>query len=237
MEIIPAIDISNGKCVRLFKGKKGTETIYFKNPLDALMFWIKKGAKRIHIVDLDGAWGTDINKNLLKDLIKTGASMTRIQVGGGIRNIKTATELINLGADRIIIGTLAVKRPQVIEELARMIGSDRLIIALDYKKEKIQVQGWTEETSINPFEFGKNVAKKGAGFILFSSVESDGALTGPDVPSIKKMLQSIQIPLIVAGGIRNEKDIEMLKQLGVSAVIIGKAFYEKKIPFSVFQKY
>ncbi|MHA1804453.1 MAG: 1-(5-phosphoribosyl)-5-[(5-phosphoribosylamino)methylideneamino]imidazole-4-carboxamide isomerase [Promethearchaeota archaeon] len=237
MEIIPAIDISNGKCVRLFKGKKGTETIYFKNPLDALMFWIKKGAKRIHIVDLDGAWGTDINKNLLKDLIKTGASMTRIQVGGGIRNIKTATELINLGADRIIIGTLAVKRPQVIEELARMIGSDRLIIALDYKKEKIQVQGWTEETSINPFEFGKNIAKKGAGFILFSSVESDGALTGPDVPSIKKMLQSIQIPLIVAGGIRNEKDIEMLKQLGVSAVIIGKAFYEKKIPFSVFQKY
>ncbi|MHA1725972.1 MAG: 1-(5-phosphoribosyl)-5-[(5-phosphoribosylamino)methylideneamino]imidazole-4-carboxamide isomerase [Promethearchaeota archaeon] len=237
MEIIPAIDISNGKCVRLFKGKKGTETIYFKNPLDALKFWIKKGAKRIHIVDLDGAWGTDINKNLLKDLIKNGASMTRIQVGGGIRNIKTATELINLGADRIIIGTLAVRQPQIIEELANIIGSDRLIVALDYKKEKVHVQGWTEETDISPFELGKVVAEKGAGFILFSSVESDGALTGPDVPSIKKMIQSLQIPLIVAGGIRDERDIEMLKQLGVSAVIIGKAFYEKKIPFSIFQKY
>ena len=115
MEIIPAIDISNGKCVRLYKGKKGTEKIYYENPLDALDFWINQGAERLHFVDLDGAWGSDINKQLLKNMIKKASEIVKIQIGGGIRSYEMAIELIEVGADRIIIGTLAIKNPEIID--------------------------------------------------------------------------------------------------------------------------
>ena len=230
MEIIPAIDVSGGKCVRLFKGKKGTETVYFENPLDALAFWLKNGAKRLHFVDLDGAWGSDINKSLLKEMITLASDKVKVQIGGGIRSYEAATELINLGADRIVIGTLAIKQPDIIEKLSKSIGNNRIIIALDYKKGRISTHGWTEQTNLDPFKFGKKIEDLGAGYILFSSVEADGAFTGPDLKNIKKMVESVNIPVYSAGGVRNEEDLKDLEKTGVHGVIVGKAFYEKKIP-------
>ena len=226
MEIVPAIDISGGKCVRLFKGKKGTEKVYFENPLDALKFWIETRVKRIHIVDLDGAWGSNENKILLKTMIKQAKGFLKIQIGGGIRSIEAAQELVSLGVDRIIIGTLAVNNPQKIEHLANKIGSEHIIVALDYKKGKISTHGWTEQTKIDPFTFGKIVEKKGAGYILFSSVEADGAFTGPDIPNIERMINNVDIPIYAEGGVRNEQDLINLKKIGTYGVIIGKAFYE-----------
>lgn len=233
MEVVPAIDISDGKCVRLFKGKKGTEKVYYENPLDALDFWISKGAKRLHFVDLDGAWGSDKNKNILKNMIIKASNKLKVQIGGGIRNYDQALELINIGADRIIIGTLAVKNPEIIKKLSETISSERIIVALDYKKGKIATHGWTEQTDKDPFLFGKNISNLGAGYILFSAVEADGAFTGPDIENIKKMVNSVNIPVYAAGGVRNEKDIEALKGIGVYGVIVGKAFYENKLPFSI----
>ncbi|MFX1275086.1 MAG: 1-(5-phosphoribosyl)-5-[(5-phosphoribosylamino)methylideneamino]imidazole-4-carboxamide isomerase [Promethearchaeota archaeon] len=235
MEIIPAIDISGGKCVRLFKGKKGTETVYYENPLDALAFWIKNGAQRLHFVDLDGAWGSNENKSMLKKMIETASNEVKIQIGGGIRNLETALELINLGADRIIIGTLAIKQPEVIKKLSETIGSKRIIVALDYKEGKISTHGWTKQTDINPFIFGKKIEKLGAGYILFSSVEADGAFVGPDLINIKKMVDSIDIPVYAAGGVRNEDDIKNLEKTGARGVIVGKAFYENKLPLSIIK--
>lgn len=237
LEIVPAIDISGGKCVRLFKGKKGTEKVYYENPLNALNFWIETGVKRIHIVDLDGAWGSNENKTLLKTMIKQGTGFLKIQIGGGIRSVKAAQELVNLGVDRIIIGTLAVKNPEKIEELANKIGSEHVIVAVDYKKGKISTHGWTEQSKIDPFIFGKTVEKKGAGYILFSSVEADGAFTGPDIPNIERMINHIEIPVYAAGGVRNEQDLIHLKHIGTYGVIIGKAFYEEKLSFDIIQKY
>ncbi|GAH01404.1 unnamed protein product, partial [marine sediment metagenome] len=150
MEIVPAIDISDGKCVRLFKGKKGTEKVYYENPLDALDFWINKGAKRLHFVDLDGAWGSDKNKKTLKNMIIKASNKLKVQIGGGIRSYDQAIELINIGADRIIIGTLAVKNPEVIKKLAKTISSERIIVALDYRKGKIATHGWTVQTDKVP---------------------------------------------------------------------------------------
>ncbi|MHA1467345.1 MAG: HisA/HisF-related TIM barrel protein [Promethearchaeota archaeon] len=196
MEVVPAIDISDGKCVRLFKGKKGTETVYYENPLDALNFWINKGAKRLHFVDLDGAWGSDKNKIVLKNMIKKASDKLKVQIGGGIRSYDQAIDLINIGADRIIIGTLAVKNPEIVKKLAK-------------------------------------ISKLGAGYILFSAVEADGAFTGPDIKNIKKMVNSVNIPVYAAGGVRNEKDFKDLEDIGVYGVIVGKAFYENKIPFSI----
>jgi len=112
MEIIPAVDISNGKCVRLYKGLKGTETIYFDDPLKAIDFWIEKGAERLHLIDLDGAWGSETNKLIFQNLIKRVSNEIKIQVGGGIRTIETALELIRFGADRLILGTFALKNPE-----------------------------------------------------------------------------------------------------------------------------
>jgi phosphoribosylformimino-5-aminoimidazole carboxamide ribotide isomerase len=233
MEIVPAIDISDGKCVRLFKGQKGTEKIYYEDPLDALDFWINQGSQRIHFVDLDGAWGSDKNKDLLKNMIEKVKTKMKVQIGGGIRTSEDAVELIKLGADRVILGTLAVNQPNIIKELADKIGSKHLIIALDYKAGKISTNGWTKQSNKDPFIFAKEVVKSGAGYILFSCIEADGAFTGPDFKNIKKMINTINIPVYAAGGVRNEDDILKLKNIGVHGVIIGKAFYEKKIPFSI----
>jgi phosphoribosylformimino-5-aminoimidazole carboxamide ribotide isomerase len=233
MEIVPAIDISNGKCVRLFKGKKGTEKVYYEDPLDALEFWIKQGSQRIHFVDLDGAWGSDKNKKLLKNMIKGAKGKMKVQIGGGIRSFQSAIDIIESGADRIIIGTLAVSQPNIIKELATRIGSEHIIVALDYKAGKVSTHGWTQQSNKNPFAFAKEVAELGAGYVLFSSIEADGAFTGPDFENIEKMVKSVKIPVYAAGGVRNEQDILNLKKIRVHGIIIGKAFYEHKLPFSI----
>ncbi len=236
MEIIPAIDLSDGKCVRLYKGEKGTETVYFDDPLVALDFWIEKGAKRLHFVDLDGAWGSNKNKELLNTMISKASGQIKIQIGGGIRTIDAAIKLIENGVDRVIIGTLAVKNPEIVEQLAKRVGSEHIIVALDYKDEKIATHGWTEQTNKDPFIFGKEIEKLGAGFVLFSSVEADGAFIGPDLKNIKKMVNSVKIPVYAAGGVRNEEDIIKLEESGVHGVIVGKAFYENKLSFSIINR-
>jgi len=233
MDVIPAIDISDGRCVRLFKGQKGTEKVYFEDPLDALDFWMGNGVKRIHFVDLDGAWGADTNKNILTQMIEKAADKVKVQIGGGIRTNEIAIDLINSGVDRVIIGTMAIKSPENIKDLASRIGSEHIIVALDTRDGKIETHGWTEKTDKNPFTFGKTIEKMGAGYILFSSIEADGAFTGPDIENTEKMVKSVNIPIFAAGGIRNEQDILNLKNIGAGGVIIGKAFYEKKIPYSI----
>ncbi len=233
MEVVPAIDISDGKCVRLHKGLKGTETIYYKDPLDALEFWLSNGAKRLHFVDLDGAWGSNRNVELLQRMLEVASNKVKVQIGGGIRSYETAIDLVEKGADRVILGTFAVKEPSVIKRLSESIGSERIIIALDYKQGKIATHGWEEQTNLDPFAFGKTVEDLGAGYILFSSVEADGAFTGPDFLNIKKMVDSVTIPVYAAGGVRNEKDIKDLARIGAHGVIVGKAFYERRIPISI----
>ncbi|MBN1803558.1 MAG: 1-(5-phosphoribosyl)-5-[(5-phosphoribosylamino)methylideneamino]imidazole-4-carboxamide isomerase [Candidatus Lokiarchaeota archaeon] len=233
MEIVPAIDISDGKCVRLYKGVKGTETTYFEDPIDALEFWLSNGAKRLHFVDLDGAWGSNKNVELLKRMLKIASNKVKVQIGGGIRSYETAIGLVEQGADRVILGTFAVKEPSVIKKLKESIGSERIIVALDYKQGKIATHGWKEQTTLDPFIFGKTIEDLGAGYILFSSVEADGAFTGPDLKNIKKMVSAVNIPVYAAGGVRNENDIKELAKIGIYGVIVGKAFYEKKLPISI----
>lgn len=236
MEIIPAVDISNGKCVRLYKGLKGTETIYFDDPLRAINFWIEKGAERLHLIDLDGAWGSETNKLIFQNLLKRASNKIKIQVGGGIRTIEAALELIRFGADRLILGTFALKNPIGLKKLTQMIGFDKIIVAIDYKNQKIAVKGWTEMTERNPLTFGREIEKLGVNYVLFSSIEADGTLGGPDFSYIKKMMATVKkTQIYVAGGVRNIEDIEKLEEIGVMGVIIGKAFYEHSIPFTIIK--
>ncbi|MFX0060313.1 MAG: 1-(5-phosphoribosyl)-5-[(5-phosphoribosylamino)methylideneamino]imidazole-4-carboxamide isomerase [Candidatus Heimdallarchaeota archaeon] len=234
---MPAIDIRNGKCVRLYKGLKGTEKVYYENPLDAIKFWITNGAKRIHLIDLDGAWGSFVNIAILDSIIEKFGGKVKIQIGGGIRSIESALNFFKKGVDRIIIGTLAIENPDSILQLIKTIGAEKIIIALDYKRDKIAVEGWEKETDENPFEFAKKIIDLGVINILFTSIEADGTLSGPDFSNIKRMLKVIGIKrLFVAGGVRNKADVLKLKNIGVAGVIIGKSLYENNISVSIFQK-
>ncbi|MFX1343625.1 MAG: 1-(5-phosphoribosyl)-5-[(5-phosphoribosylamino)methylideneamino]imidazole-4-carboxamide isomerase [Promethearchaeota archaeon] len=236
MEIIPAIDISNGKCVRLYQGLKGTEKVYYEDPLEAVEFWINKEANRINIIDLDGAWGSDINKLLFKNIIMKVSNKLKIQVGGGIRDIEAASNLIKIGADRIIIGTIAILEPKIVQKLVKMLGANKLIVAIDYHSDKVAIQGWTELSHQNPFTFAKKIEKMGVKIIIFSSIKADGTMSGPDFQNIQKMIKTVKnISLYVAGGIRNIKDLDNLNKIGVKGVVIGRAFYEQKIPFSIIK--
>lgn len=236
MEIIPAIDISNGKCVRLYKGRKGSEKVYFEDPLEALNFWIGNGAKRIHIIDLDGAWGSDVNKQLVKNIIKNTRNKLKIQIGGGVRTIESVLTLIDMGVDRIILGTIAIQKPKVVRNLIEKIGSDKLIIAIDYLNGKIAIHGWTKLSNRDPFIFGRKLEKLGVKFILFSSIKADGTLRGPDFQNIQKLVKTLKkVSVFVAGGVRDVNDLDKLNKIGVKGVIIGKAFYEQKIPFSIIK--
>ncbi|MHA1821134.1 MAG: 1-(5-phosphoribosyl)-5-[(5-phosphoribosylamino)methylideneamino]imidazole-4-carboxamide isomerase [Promethearchaeota archaeon] len=229
MEIIPAIDIQDGKCVRLTKGLLEKKTVYYEDPLDALHYWEEQGATRLHIVDLDGAFGIGTNYKLIKRIVNS--TSIGIQVGGGIRTIEKAKKLIELGVERVIIGTAAVKNPNIVSRLEKEIGRDKIIVALDQKKGKLVIKGWTEAVEYDLFEFAKLIESKGAGGILISSVEGDGAFTGPDLETTKKMVASVNIPIIAAGGVRNTEDIRNLYEINVNAVIIGKAFYEGRLGF------
>ncbi|MHA1886303.1 MAG: 1-(5-phosphoribosyl)-5-[(5-phosphoribosylamino)methylideneamino]imidazole-4-carboxamide isomerase [Promethearchaeota archaeon] len=234
MEIIPAIDLSEGKCVRLYKGKKGSEKIYFEDPLKALSFWIDHGAKRLHIIDLDGAWGSDRNKELLLSMIENSKSKVKLQIGGGIRTLERIVDLYENGVDRVIFGTLAITNPEIIPILAEKIGSEHFIIAMDYKGGKIATHGWTKQTGENPLIYTQKVIKLGAKYILFSSIEADGTLSGPDFINIKRLKETVkEAQIYVAGGVRNIEDLQKLKAIGVKGVVIGRAFYEQRIPYSI----
>ena len=231
MEVIPAVDIREGKCVRLTQGVAGTEKVYFDNPFEAMLFWQDTmKAKRIHFVDLDSAIGIGENSALIAEMTKQCSA--KIQIGGGIRSIELARKYINAGADRIVVGTAAVKNPDFLAQLVSEFGSEKIIVSLDHKKGKVAIKGWTEITGHDAFDLAKEMENKGAGYILFSSVEADGNFTGPDFENTKKMVETVKIPVIAAGGTRNAEDVRDIKKTGAFGLIIGKALYENKIDFN-----
>jgi len=230
LQLIPAIDLQNGKCVRLFKGLQGTEKIYADDPLKMLYYWEDLGAEFIHIVDLDGAFGKNDNRELIKLMVESAIS--RIEVGGGIRTIESALELYSWGVERIIVGTAAVKDFSFVSRLVAEIGSMHVMVALDHRAEKILIKGWKESTDLNIYKIGKIMEEKGAGWILLSSAEYDGTLEGPDISSIDQFSKSIKIPVIAAGGISSLEDIKKVAMTNASGIIIGKALYEKHFSYS-----
>jgi phosphoribosylformimino-5-aminoimidazole carboxamide ribotide isomerase len=230
IEVIPAVDIREGKCVRLTQGVAGTEKVYFDNPIEAALFWQDQmGAKRIHFVDLDSAIGLGDNSAMIAAMTKRCTA--KIQIGGGIRSMESARKYIEAGADRIVVGTAAVKNIDFLSQLVSEFGSKKIIVSLDHKQGNVAIKGWTEITNFSAFSLAKEMEKRGAGYILFSAIEADGNFTGPDFENTKKMVETVSIPVIAAGGTRNAEDVKKLKEIGAYGVIIGKALYENKINF------
>ena len=231
MKIFPAIDLKDGKCVRLNKGDYKQVTHYSDNPLEMAETWISQGANNLHIVDLDGAKaGKPINFTIIESIRKEFPNLF-IQVGGGIRNQENINRYINAKIDKVIIGTKVVTDPEFIKKIDTKI-LNKIVVDVAVKDEMLAVQGWNESSSYNIKEFISILNQNNISEIVFTDVSKDGMLQGINLEKIKEILGFSNIPLIASGGITSIKDIENLKKLkdkGLSGIIIGKALYENKI--------
>ncbi|AWX32517.1 1-(5-phosphoribosyl)-5-[(5-phosphoribosylamino)methylideneamino]imidazole-4-carboxamide isomerase [Methanosphaera sp. BMS] len=235
MIIIPAVDIKNSKCVQLVQGEPGTEQVIIDNPADVAVKWINKGAKRLHIVDLDGALGSGQNINIVKEIVEKSTVPT--QMGGGIRTMDDARKLLDVGIDTVIIGTMAIENPDIIEELSNEYGKDRICVSLDSKDNRVVTHGWTKFTDKTPLEYARIFQDKGAGSILFTNVDVEGLLNGINLDIAENLISNIDIPVIYSGGITSIDDIKSLKQINTEYVVIGSALYKGLIEFEDLLEY
>ncbi len=232
MTIIPAIDIINGKCVRLTKGDYAQQKIYNENPLEVAKQFEDAGIIRLHIVDLDGAKaGAIINLKVLESI----ASNTKLVIdfGGGIKKINDIESIFNAGASIATIGSMAVKHPELLEEWLMEFGADKFLIGADVLDEKIKISGWLEDGDIDIFSFIGKMIGLGVTNIFCTDISKDGVMEGPSVDLYKKILEEHpEINLIASGGVSNISDVIQLKEIGCSGVIIGKAIYEGLVPLN-----
>ena len=226
MIIIPAIDIINGKCVRLTKGDYTQQKIYNENPTEVAKQFADAGLRRLHIVDLDGAKAGKVKNLKVLENIATATNLI-IDFGGGVKNSNDVKNIFNAGAALVTIGSLAVKQPNILEDFFLEFGTDKFFIGADVLDEKIKISGWLEDGGINIFNFISKILELGNPNIFCTDISKDGVMQGPSIDLYKKIIQ-IQptINLIASGGVSNIMDVEELKNIGCAGVIIGKAIYE-----------
>jgi phosphoribosylformimino-5-aminoimidazole carboxamide ribotide isomerase len=224
MIIIPAIDLVDGQCVRLFQGKKEAVTTYSNDPEAVARRWESLGAELIHIVDLDGAFtGNQVNLDAIGKIRQS--VKIPLQVGGGIRNVESITRLFSLGIGRVIIGTAAIDDPEFLKySCSRYPG--RVLIGIDAKDGMVAIKGWEEVTSLDAREFAERLEVAGAAGIIYTDIARDGTLSGPNVEAIRRMVKSMNVPVIAAGGVSDIGDIRNLMEIeNLWGVITGKAIY------------
>ena len=226
MKIIPAIDLMEGKVVRLYRGDPKKKTIYSENPLEIAKKWESAGADMLHLVDLDATLGTGSNFELLKDIAES--VKIPVEVAGGFRNEKIVEEAIEF-AQRVVIGTLAFKDKTVLDKLLKTYGNEKLVISVDHKDGLIVVNGWQQTTDVALIDAVNDFIKMGFSEYLSSSIVIDGTLDGPDLESLKMVNEIKNVNLIVSGGISNIEDIVKVKELDPFGVILGKALYENQV--------
>ncbi len=225
--VIPAIDIKGGKVVRLYKGKFDREKVYHEDPVELARYFDRLGFKRLHIVDLDGAReGLPANIELIERIRK--AVSCELEVGGGIRSPEAAKRLLeDLKVDYIVVGTLAVKKPDLFLEIVNKY-PNRVVLSIDSKGGKVAVSGWLEKSSLPPEEFAKRYEELPIWGYLYTVVEKDGTLEGIDTEPYKRIKKVVKKPVIASGGVASIEDIEKLLPL-VDGVVVGRAIYEGKI--------
>ena len=229
MTIIPAIDIINGKCVRLTKGDYAQQKVYNENPVEVAKQFADAGLQRVHIVDLDGAKAGKIVNIAVLEAIASATNLV-IDFGGGIKNINDVGNVFSAGADMATIGSLAVKHPELLEEWLMEFGADKFLIGADVLEGKIKISGWLEDGGIDIFTFIGKMIGLGAINIFCTDISKDGVMEGPSVELYKQIMeQHPEINLIASGGVSNLNDVLQLKAIGCSGTIIGKAIYEGNI--------
>ncbi|MCI0455291.1 MAG: 1-(5-phosphoribosyl)-5-[(5-phosphoribosylamino)methylideneamino]imidazole-4-carboxamide isomerase [Candidatus Dadabacteria bacterium] len=230
MLIIPAIDLKGGKCVRLLKGEEGTETVFSEYPLETARKWENCGASLIHVVDLDGAFtGEPGNFEIIRDIANTVSS--DIQVGGGIRNLKTVEKYISAGVKRVILGTSAIQNSKLLIEVCNNF-PEKVGVGIDTKMGRIAVKGWKEVINVNIEDLLNDLKGYGVSIIIHTDIERDGTLGGVNITAVGRFVKSSTIPVIASGGIsslENIAELSSLKESGLVGVILGKSIYTGKI--------
>jgi phosphoribosylformimino-5-aminoimidazole carboxamide ribotide isomerase len=226
MKVIPAIDILDGKCVRLVGGDMRRKTIEIEDPVGVAKGFQRRGASYLHVIDLGRALDQGDNRSIVARIIK-GIDIP-IQVGGGLRTDEEVLGILELGADRVIVGTRAVRDPAWLNDMAKD-NPGRIVVAVDSRGEEILIKGWQEGSGRNLFEFAKEVDKKGLAAFLFTNVDVEGQCKGTELDIVERFVKTVKAPVIAAGGITTIKDLELLEEAGVAAAVVGSAIYEKKL--------
>lgn len=223
MEIIPAIDIRGGKAVRLFQGDYARETVFANDPVDMARHWASLGATRLHVVDLDGAReGRAVNTSIIAAIC--AALKIPVEVGGGLRTLDSVQAALDAGADRAILGTVAVKDPDLVREACRRLGG-RIVVGVDARDGNVAVQGWLQ-TSVTPAtHLMRAMEYVGVRRFIYTDISRDGTLEGPNIPGLQDVLRAVFVPVIASGGVSGIDDIRRLSTLGVEGVIVGQALY------------
>lgn len=236
MRIIPAIDIINGKCVRLTKGDYNTKKIYRDNPLDAAKEFEDHGIRYLHLVDLDGAKSHQIVNHRVLHEIATRTSL-QIDFGGGIKSNSDVQIAFENGAHQITGGSIAAKQPELFLEWLKQYGSDKIILGADSHHRKIATDGWQQQSEADVVDFITGYAGKGVRHVICTDISKDGMLQGPSVDLYKEILQKANVQLIASGGVTTMDDLHRLKEIGCEGAIIGKAIYEGTITLTQLMQF
>jgi len=232
MLIIPAIDIKDGRCVRLFQGEMDKETVYFDDPMDAAKHWVKEGATFIHIVDLNGAVeGRPVHTRAVEAICK-GTGLT-VELGGGLRSVEAVEAALKLGVARVVIGTAAYDNQEFLRGLCTRF-PQKIVVGIDARNGKVAIKGWNETTAMDAVDLAKRCEADGAALIIYTDISRDGTRAGVNLQETRKLAQSLQIPVIASGGGATLVDIRQLLPLeadGVEGVIVGRALYNGSFSF------
>ncbi|HDR7513421.1 1-(5-phosphoribosyl)-5-[(5-phosphoribosylamino)methylideneamino]imidazole-4-carboxamide isomerase [Bacillus mobilis] len=227
MEIFPAIDLKEGRCVRLYQGEFSKETVMNEDPVAQAIIFEKSGAKTLHIVDLDGAIaGESLNLPIIEKICKV--VRIPVQVGGGIRSLVAVEKLLSVGVDKVILGTAALYDKEFLEEAVRLY-KEKIIVGIDAKNGFVATRGWLDVSEISYIDLAEQMENVGVQTIVFTDISKDGTLTGPNVEQLELLQKSVGIRLIASGGVASIQDVKKLNDMNIYGVIIGKALYEKTI--------
>jgi len=223
MEIIPAVDLRGGKCVRLYQGDYNQQTVFDDDPVTAALTWYSQGAQWLHIVDLDGAAaGEPKNMEVVEEIIKQSGLL--IELGGGIRQEEVAEKLLRQGVSRIILGSVAIENRPLVEKLCHQF-DEAITVSLDARDGKIAIHGWQKDTVVEVLQLSREMLNVGVRRFIYTDIKRDGTLTEPSFDMIDRLLAEVNVPVIVAGGISKLEHLQRLAELGVEGAIIGKALY------------
>ena len=224
MEVIPAIDLRLGLCVRLFQGDYQQETVFSDEPVSVALAWQEQGAPRLHLVDLDGAaGGVPVNLEVITSILHN--LTIPVQIGGGIRDLATAESLLSAGADRVVIGTAAVENPSLVEDLCQKHGSQRVVIAVDAKDGLVAIKGWLESTEVKAQDLVEQMALLGVRRILYTDISRDGTLTEPNFEANADLVRTTDMAVLASGGIATLDHVRRLVDTGAEGAILGRALY------------
>ncbi|KEK23673.1 1-(5-phosphoribosyl)-5-[(5-phosphoribosylamino)methylideneamino]imidazole-4-carboxamide isomerase [Bacillus gaemokensis] len=227
MEIFPAIDLKEGRCVRLYQGEFNKETVMNENPVAQAVLFEQLGAKMLHIVDLDGAVaGQAVNLSVIEDICKT--VRIPVQVGGGVRSLAAVEMLLSVGVKKVILGTAALYDRSFLEEAARLY-RENIVVGIDAKNGYVATRGWLDISEISYIELAKQMESVGVKTIIFTDISKDGTLLGPNFEQLRLLQEAVSIRIVASGGVSSLQDVEKLNAMNMYGVIIGKALYEKTI--------